>query len=160
AQQGPMPAGAASSNSAEITGMTCPAVSRCLAGGHYQGSGGTQGMLVSFANGKWTAIKTPLPPQASPNPDAEVNATSCPSATSCFGVGQYDTTAGNQPGVLLRWSAGTWRAAAAPIPAGSQAIESLSALACPSTTLCFAGGWHYDGASQPALLMLMRSSGH
>ncbi len=159
AQQGPLPAGAASSNSAEITGMTCPAVSRCLAGGHYEGSG-NQGMLVSFANGKWTAIKAPLPAGASPNPDAEVTATSCPSATSCFAVGQYDDTAGNMPGLLLRWSAGTWHAAAAPIPAGSQAIEALSALACPSTSLCFAGGWHQDGASMPALLMLMRSGGH
>jgi len=83
---------------------------------------------------------------------------SCPSVSFCIAVGKYDA-ATNMYGLLLRRSGGKWRAAAAPVPAGSMAVASLNAVSCPSVTLCFAGGWHYDAASQPQLLMVSWSRG-
>jgi uncharacterized protein YjbI with pentapeptide repeats len=161
AARAPLPAGAVTGRSglAAVTGLSCPTSSRCFAGGNYTSGTGNQAMLLGLSAGRWSAAKAPLPANAASNPDAAVAGVSCPSVSFCFAVGQYSDSVGNQHGLLLHRSGGTWRATAAPAPAGHTAVASLNAVSCPSATLCFAGGWQYDSAAQPRLLMLRWSSG-
>jgi uncharacterized protein YjbI with pentapeptide repeats len=148
-----------SPSSAAITSMSCPSLSRCYAGGSYRTRlGSNQGMLFKWAASRWSVAKAPLPANASPNPDATVAGMSCLSVTFCFAVGQYSTATGDI-GLLLRWSGTKWSPRAAPLPAGSQSVASLNAVSCPSVTLCFAGGLHYDAAAHSQLLMLKWSGG-
>jgi hypothetical protein len=111
-------------------------------------------MLLAWSGKKWTAHRAPLPAGANPNPDALVSGMSCPSVTWCTAVGQYDA-AGNQYGLLLRLSRGKWTAAAAPVPAGSEATGTLKVVSCPSVTRCFAGG--SENAMQPVMLTWAKS---
>ena len=139
-----------------VTAMSCPSVSRCLAAGYYESKTGNDAMLLSWSGKNWTATQAPLPANANPNPDARVNGMACPSVTSCFAVGSYSGTTGggtdNGFGLLLRWAAGKWTAAAAPTPAGSPVVI-LSAVSCPSTTLCFATGEYGSGPDQEPLIL-------
>ena len=146
-------------SSATVMSMSCPSLTRCYAGGTYRTrSNGTQGVLFKWASNRWSVAKAPLPANASPNPDATVAGMSCVSVSFCFAVGQYGTSAG-EDGLLLRWSGTTWSPKAAPMPGGSQPVASLNAVSCPSATLCFAGGWHYDASASQQLLMLKWSAG-
>jgi uncharacterized protein YjbI with pentapeptide repeats len=146
-------------SSAAVMSMSCPSLTRCYAGGSYRTrTNATQGVLFKWASSRWSVAKTPLPVNALANPDASVSGMSCVSVNFCFAVGQY-STANAEVGMLLRWSGISWRAKAAPMPAGSQPVETLKAVSCPSTTLCFAGGMHYDGAGHSQLLMLKWSAG-
>jgi len=156
----PVPADASTSSQsrAALTSMSCPSTSSCFAGGSYFNGSGDQGMLLRWSGKNWTAAKAPLPANATPNPAATVAGMSCPSVSVCIAVGKYDA-ATNMYGLLLHRSGGKWRAAAAPVPAGSKAVASLNAVSCPSVTLCFAGGWHYDATAQSQPLMLTWSRG-
>jgi uncharacterized protein YjbI with pentapeptide repeats len=156
----PLPADASTSAQSEaaLTSISCPSTTSCFAGGDYPNASGNQGTLLEWSGKNWTAVKAPLPAGATPNPDATVAGMSCPSVTLCMAVGQYHT-ATDQDGLLLRRSGGKWSAAAAPVPAGSAGVASLNAVSCSSVTLCFAGGWNYDAASEAQLLMLSWSRG-
>jgi hypothetical protein len=156
----PLPAGASQDPRATVASMSCPAATRCFAGGNYS-SGDNYGMLLTGSPAHWSARKAPLPANATLNPDATVAGMSCPSVTWCTAVGQYSDADGNQYALLLRLAGGTWTAAAAPVraPAGEHLVASLDAVSCPSATRCFAGGWRYDSSLKPAPLMLTWHAG-
>ena len=111
-------------------------------------------MVLAWVAGKWSATTAPLPANASPNPDAAVYAMTCRSPAWCTAVGQYGSYP-NQYGLILKWSGNKWTPAAAPVPAGSDAVGALHAVACPSVTRCFAAGWQdaAGGASQQPLML-------
>jgi uncharacterized protein YjbI with pentapeptide repeats len=136
-----------------LASTSCASTHMCMAGGSFA----YQGMLLSWFGRKWTAIMAPLPAGATTNAGATVDGMSCPTTKTCVGVGSYDGAAGEPHGLILRWSGGTWRATAAPLPAGSDPNQSLSAVSCASATLCFAGGWQNDAAGQPQALLLAGS---
>jgi uncharacterized protein YjbI with pentapeptide repeats len=142
----PLPSDAAKGlrEPSSLTSMSCPSAARCLAGGNYQSTAGSDAMLLSWSGKNWTAAQAPLPANANQNPVAQVTGMACPSTTTCFAVGAYSGN-NNEYGLLLHWSGGKWTAATAPTPAGSPAIF-LSAVSCPSTTLCFAAGDSGSGA--------------
>ena len=157
AAQAPLPADAVTEGgSATVGSVSCPSATVCFAGGNYRQTPGDQeGMLLSLAGGAWSAVTAPLPANATPNPDVTLGGMSCPSTTQCTAVGQYGDTAGDQFGLILRLSHGTWTPAAAPVPAGSAAVGSLDAVSCPSTARCFAGGSQQaegTSAQEPVLL--------
>ena len=155
AVQAPLPAGASQNPRAVVTSMSCPSATRCFAGGNYS-DGDNHAMLLTWSAARWSVREAPLPANAAPNPDATVGGMSCPSVTWCTGAGAYSDTDGNQYGLLLRRTGGTWTATTAPVraPAGEHLVAGLDTVSCPSTTRCFAGGWQYDSASMPVPLML------
>jgi hypothetical protein len=151
----PLPAGASYRlPGTAVASAACPAATTCFAGGDYQNSSGNQAMVLAWSGKRWSAAEAPLPRGANSNPDATISGISCPSATWCTAVGQYDAST-QQYGLLLRRSKGRWTAAAAPVAAGAEAVGTLNAVSCPSVARCFAGGWDYAeyGASQQLLLL-------
>jgi hypothetical protein len=161
AAEGPLPAGASTGNRASgvVASVACPSATKCFAGGNYSAGGDNLAMLLAWSGQKWAARRAPLPAGAYPNPDALVSGMSCPSVSWCTAVGQYGA-AGNQYGLILRLSGKKWRAIAAPVPAGSEAVGSLNAVSCPSVTRCFAGGWQYAQyatSMQPVMLTWFRN---
>ncbi len=151
ADSAPLPAGAAANPEAAVASVSCPTAGACFAGGEYRtGSGSDQAMVLAWAAGTWSAITAPLPANASPNPDAAVYAMTCRSPSWCIAVGQYGSYP-DQYGLILKRSGNKWTPAAAPVPAGSEAVASLDAVACASVTRCFAAGWQ-DAGQQPLML--------
>lgn len=138
-----------------VAAMSCPSARMCVAGGSY----GNQGLLLTWFGKKWTALKAPLPAAAASDPSATVAALSCPSLAACFAAGGYMGRSREMHGLVLRWNGRIWRAAAAPLPAGSRPDQFLAALSCPSAGLCFAGGWQNDATQQSHALMVARYGG-
>jgi hypothetical protein len=152
--QAPLPAGAITNQHAALASVACPAATTCFAGGDYQNARGSQAMVLAWSGRKWTAASAPLPAGADSNSGAVVSSISCPSATWCTAVGQYNASP-EQYGLILRRSKNKWTAAAAPVPAGAGAVGSLHAVSCPAVTRCFAGGSQVgeSGAAQQLLML-------
>ena len=92
----------------------------------------TAGMVTTAAGATVTEAATtvagvgaPLPANAASDPDVLANSVSCASAGTCTAVGRYTDSSGNLQGLLLTWTAGTWRAAKAPLPAGAAASAAV-----------------------------------
>lgn len=136
AAKAPLPANAASDPVGWTGGLSCPSASYCAGVGTYTDSSGNQdGELLTWSGGTWTAVQAPLPADATGS-YATLNAVSCPSASYCLAVGNYQSTSLYRAGLLLSWSGGKWTAAAAPGPADS----FLTGVSCPSPSYCVAVG--------------------
>ena len=77
--------------------------------------------------------------QATPNPPVSVHdglsAVWCASASACTAVGFYDTSAGNQFGLVEHWNGSTWTVQSNPSGHGE-----LAGVACTSAASCIAVG--------------------
>ena len=88
---------------------------------------------------------SPTPPSGTgSDPSVELNAASCPTATSCTVGGTYEDTTSTPFGLILTLTGKTRTPTEAPA-----AAFNLHGVSCPSTTSCFALSW---GAPQPIAL--------
>jgi len=162
ATEAPLPSNAASSPDASVSGVSCPSASQCVAVGYYQDtSGDTQGLLLTWSGSSWTAVEAPLPSNAEQdNESAGVYGVSCPSASQCVAVGEYQDASGNDQGLLLTGSGSSWTAAEAPLPAdaNSTAGAGMNDVSCPSASQCVVAG-HYTGTSGDTQGLLLTGSG-
>jgi hypothetical protein len=103
----------------------------------------------------WAGTEAGLPSNAATNPRVQIEATACPTATSCVAVGFYDDTAGYPSGLIETLSGTTWSTEAAPEPSNAgtdadmNAHAMLSAISCTSATSCVAVGHYNDTAGDP-----------
>jgi hypothetical protein len=159
AMEAPLPAGADSSASVSLSGVSCPSVSLCFATGDYIPDSGVKGLLLTWSGGSWTGGYTPLPSDAVTNAEfiSDLSGVSCPSPSNCVAVGYYyNNTSGAQNGLVVTWSGDSWTAAGAPQSADAASdIAVLSAVSCASATQCAALGRNSSG---PALLTLSGGS--
>src|SRR5205085_6397070 len=83
--------------------------------------------------------KPTLPADHYSNPSSVLQSVSCASAGECSAVGYYFDSSGNQQGVLLSESGGTWGAGVKPtLPAdaGSNPNPALQSVSCASAGEC------------------------
>ncbi len=132
----PLPPNEAADPFASITGVSCATAKRCVAVGSYTDSAGnTQGFLMTLSGKTWTTQEAPLPADASAQPEAQLNAVSCPTASGCTAGGSYTTTDNDHLGLILSRTGKTWTAIAAP-----STTDSVRAVSCPSHATCEALG--------------------
>lgn len=85
----------------------------------------------------WTTVAT------YPQAQADLLAVSCPSTTRCFAVGYLGQNGGGRAGAAIVTTAdggATWTHQVPPTIWGPGVSGDLEAIACPSTTVCFAVG--------------------
>ncbi|MGH9030030.1 MAG: protein kinase domain-containing protein, partial [Acidimicrobiales bacterium] len=118
------------------TGESCPAVGSCVVVGFYVDvSGGSEGFIATLSSGSWTVITAPLNGLGIPaatNPNASLNAVSCPAAGSCVAVGTY-----SGGGLIEALTGGAWAPTSAPGDFPGDVLEGVS---CPSAGTCVAVG--------------------
>ena len=167
AAEAPLPADAQSDTGEELSGVSCPSASQCVAVGNYDvADQGGFGLLLTDSGGSWTAAQAPLPANAdSGAANATLSAVSCPAVSQCVAVGTYDDTAGVAQGLVVTSSDGSWTAQEAPVPANAAVrsgmyLAQLFAVSCPSASQCVAVGEYSDsqGQWQPYLLTLSNGS--
>jgi hypothetical protein len=76
-----------------------------------------------------------------------LNAISCPSATSCEAVGSFPASGGNSHGFIDTLSGGSWSTLKAPLPGNADSSEqngSLSSISCPAVGACTTVGDYSD----------------
>jgi hypothetical protein len=158
ATQAPLPAGAGSQPDPQLSAVSCPAASSCVAVGTYSGTSYGQAMLLTESAGSWSATEAPAPPAAE---SVSLDALSCFSASSCVAVGSYTDASGDTDGELVTYASGATTAAEAPLPAGAAADPevSITSVACASSTSCVAVGTYRDTSNASQGLLLSDSGG-
>lgn len=146
----PLPANA--STAAEgftLTAAACVSASACVAAGSYwDASSNSWPLLLTYANGSWSAAQGPLP-NDSLDKGVTIHAASCQSASQCAVVGQL-----GQEGIILAGSGTSWAATEVPVinTGISKSVSNLESVACTSAG-CTAAGWYDYNQGQQALLM-------
>jgi hypothetical protein len=124
----------------ELLGVSCSSATSCTAVGDSNISGSKSDTLAEHWNGtKWAIQATPKPPSGH---ESRLTGVSCPSATACTAVGDYDTRTADLT-LAERWNGRKWVVQPTPNPSGSQGSE-LAGVSCPSATACTAAGDYYN----------------
>jgi hypothetical protein len=135
----PKASGQASSG---LSGISCPAQSKCFAVGHSE----TKDIFKTFAevwNGsKWTIQRTP-----SRAKNDSLNAVSCRSASSCMAVGS---------GLAEGWNGKSWSFVKIAKPSGSAA--DLTGVSCAKAGPCYAVGGNVRQNAESAVAELWNGS--
>ncbi len=140
-----LPANAAPNAEFRMRGVSCPSAGNCTAVGFYRDSAGVfEGLLLSETAGAWgTGVEAPAPANTASNGEVRLDGLSCPSAEDCTAVGFYIDSAGDEQGLMLSETSGTWGAGVeARMPAGarSEPGAELHEVQCPSVGNCTAAG--------------------
>ena len=116
----------------ELTGLSCPSTTKCVAVGQVQGftaksHGVTRPLLYVFNGRHWSSVRSPLRA-------GTLRAVSCASRSACTAVGAATSAA------VLRLHGGRWtRVRLSPLTS-REVGTSLTSISCPTATSCLAGG--------------------
>ena len=116
-----MPPDAVAGLGASFESASCPAEGWCIAVGSYQAFNGTTnpgaGVIDSESGSTWSATEAPLPSDASTtDPQADLDAVSCPAVGSCVAVGRYLDGSGATQVLVEQLSNGTWTPSGVTLP--------------------------------------------
>jgi hypothetical protein len=129
----------------EVAGIGCASPAMCWAVGSFSGPSGSVLNQVLRWNGRtWSVAATPDPGGTV----SELDGVSCPSATSCWAVGDYHTgrTTLNQ---VLHWNGRKWSLATAPsLATASGDTNRLTDIRCTSPSSCWAVGDSARGSAE------------
>ena len=128
----------------ELTGVSCPSTTSCIAVGRY--SNPKTGYLVAlterWTGTEWTILTTPLPEGTK---GSYVLGVSCSSSSACTAVGGYETSTEVFMTLAERWTGTEWVIQHTPNPKGGTET-ALTGISCSSTSLCTAVG-SYDNST-------------
>ena len=117
------------------------------------GGGSSHALVLSLSSTGWTRSLLADPPGP---PVADLVSVSCATATSCVGVGVYDTL--TDSGVLIGHSVGgTWSISQLPSPAG--VVNYLDSISCPRGPTCVAVGVRVEAAGHSHALYATDTGG-
>ena len=127
---------------AVLSGVSCAAPGNCYAVGSSVTASGGVTVIEHWDGTTWTVIAGPTRKGAT---EAELEAVSCPTTTSCTAVGFTETNSGSSlPKTLVeRWNGTTWAIVSSPNPSG-RSFPSLSGVSCASPTDCVAIGYKFN----------------
>jgi hypothetical protein len=156
-----LPSDGSKNRDVEMHWVSCPSAGNCTAVGRYEDASENRlGLLLTEKLGKWTAAEATLPTGAASDPNPILSAVSCASPGNCTAVGWYTDGSGNQQGLLLTQSSGTWTAAAAKLPLGAATnpVVYMGSVSCTSKGKCTAVGEYSDTSGHEQGLLLTESS--
>jgi hypothetical protein len=110
-------------------------------------------MLLTGHGSSWTAVRAPLPANATHSATAELTElanVTCSSVTACLATGFYTDNSPGNPGLLVTGHGSSWAAVQAPLPSGApaDAIVQANGAACASADRCAAIGDYYTHADR------------
>jgi hypothetical protein len=170
ATEAPLPNDANANPNVYTATTTCPVPNGCVVVGWYSDTANRPWGLIEQQNGPtWTDTRAPQPSNAGSGTNQGLwlgsaqcgtvgfyelcHAVSCPTATTCYAVGQYLDTAGFSEPVIETLSNGTWTSAESPLPANAATdVDAntpaawLVSVSCASATSCVAVGQYRDSS--------------
>jgi hypothetical protein len=153
---------------APVDAVSCPSVGNCSAVGTYgDPSHIWHGLLLSETDGSWSpGVEAALPANAHSTENTlstSLGDVSCASVGNCSAVGGYHDSSGNQMGLLLTETGGTWAAGVeAKLPANAATTNQrvgLASVSCASPGNCSAVGTYLDAFGIQQGLLLTETDG-
>jgi hypothetical protein len=128
----------------QLLAVSCVSASDCTAVGGYTSNAGPVTLAEHWDGTGWTV-------QATPNPTGAIfsilEGASCPTASDCTAVGEYDINQGTSSLPLAEhWNGSTWTIQAMPAPAGAFGVQ-VKAVSCPTAASCTAVGSYLQQGS-------------
>jgi hypothetical protein len=151
----PLPSNAAPGSisfESTLSGISCPTPTSCTASGVYQDTSSgnpANALLVTLANGAWTAQRAPEPSDAGNDGDGSQVAflvqVSCPTPSACTAVGVYFDNTHVEQGLIDTFNGSAWVPTRAPLPSDAgPGFTQLSSVSCPTPAFCTAVGLYSD----------------
>ena len=138
----PLPADAGSIGM-QISGISCPDATDCIAVGAYiDSSRQARELAEALSGGSWSVSAVPAP-TGSTAQGAKLRDVSCTSATSCVSVGwSWTTTSSTMYAIVATLTGGVWTTAVAPTPSNSAQPPNsmLDSITCAQPGSCEAAG--------------------
>ncbi|HEY3907971.1 MAG TPA: hypothetical protein VGM14_28965 [Streptosporangiaceae bacterium] len=127
----------------ELTGVSCPAASSCVAVGSF-----LEGMFAQAWNGKTWKFTGAVP---NPKNDihGELNGVSCPATSDCMAVGETSANSSTVP-LAERWNGKKWSPQRA-VPPADAISSALVDVSCTSGNACAAVGLEQESAGVGAI---------
>ena len=151
--------------SSGLFATACTGAGSCVAGGDYQaGSRPAEPVVATQLHGHWSpGITLLLPPNAAPQPYAQVNGIACSSAGNCVAVGDYEYgKSGSLQAFIATETHGKWARAFAPRLPGNASVPAsaqLGAVTCTHGGFCEAVGSYQDSSGNVQTMALARPAG-
>jgi hypothetical protein len=149
-QRLPVPANILDDLAPDLHKVSCGSPTTCVVAGSYDSDDeGFHGLLVTLADGAWTAQVAPLP---AGGVDGELVDVDCAAAGACTAVGDYSSVGTDQLPLVVTLASGTWTAIPPPLPVEARTslpAAYLSAVDCVSPSRCTAVGSAVDDADAP-----------
>ena len=141
----PQPVG---STGTRLLGVSCVAGGTCTAVGGYGNPAGVGLTLAESWDGTaWSIETTPNPPGST---GSGLLSVSCASATTCTGVGDYDSGSDTVLSLAEAWNGTSWSIQSTPNPPGA-ASTALNSVSCILATCTTAGIWSSPSSSAAPL---------
>jgi PASTA domain-containing protein len=160
-----LPADASTGNEdVSLNSVSCSSPGNCSAVGSYDGSAGSEALVVTETAGTWGAgVEAALPATATTTDQyASLESVSCPSDGNCTAVGGYHDSSG-AGALAVTESAGTWQTGVEPnLPANASTTEpeaGLGSVSCSSAGNCSAVGIYIDASGDGPGLLLTETRG-
>ena len=117
-----------------LSGVKCAAVTSCIAVGSSDTATTTKTLIERWNGTTWSIVTSPNPTGAT---SSRLNSVACPVTTSCFAVGNSQTTTTSRT-LIERWNGTAWSIVTSPNPTVGTPV--LSSVGCSGPSLCFAVG--------------------
>ena len=147
----------------ELTGVTCPTSTACIAVGSYVLGRYAETLIESWNGKTWKINSSPNPFSNTSTFDGFMGcgqggsyllcSVSCRTSTSCVAVGTYNYQAGGYERALIEsWNGSTWSVT----PNPTRSYSSLFGTSCPEVSFCVAVGLHAEaGVNYPQNLVVI-----
>lgn len=160
-----VPAGAASSPFATLSGVDCTSATACEAvGGYLDSAKDTVPMAAASTAAGWgAAAQVALPQNAlATRSVAALRAIDCTAPGDCVAVGAYEDSTPAVLPIVASEGSGTWSRATTielPADAGDNQLAGLTSVACAAPGDCVAVGSYTNGANQPSVMATEETAG-
>lgn len=145
-----IPAGA---TSAQLSGVSCPTSTSCVAVGSWTDSAFVQHPYGLSWNGTTWSVSSVVDPAGSVG--AVLSGISCSAPGTCTAVGSWNSGTAFAP-LIERLASGSWATQTPALPAGASS-SLLTGVSCSSATHCSAVGYQYAGSGIASLAELWSS---
>ena len=148
----------------ELTSVSCPTASTCVAVGSYLTSSGFEPLVAIETQGHWSnALRISLPGTAAlTSQQSALLAVNCASAISCVAVGTFLDSNSNQLPFSVTSNNDVWSAAQIPLlPSGavnSDQVSELTSVSCPNVGNCNAVGSFINQSGYAAMVLSLRAN--
>ena len=118
--------------------VSCVSSSDCTAVGGYTSNAGPVTLAEHWDGTRWSVQATPNLTGAS---FSTLEAVSCPTASDCTAVGEYDKQGSPELTLAEHWNGSTWAVQAMPVASPVASSVFLNGVSCPAPGKCTAVGW-------------------
>lgn len=142
-----------------LTAVSCISSTSCTGVGSYITTAFHNNLTLAehWDGSSWSQQATPNP---SGSTDSGLNGISCVGATSCYAVGDYNSTSSSEPSAIMaeHWDGTSWTLQTMATPPGATAAD-LEAVACSADTACTAVGGYATSGTTANLTLAERWNG-